>query len=201
MKSSKNPLTATKLRSILITVVLLMFIGTGVGFYFGYGWVAGYSNDVGATVSKANASNNLSGSLTTLQANLAKQQQVAQLANSLYANSTNWQTQAIKDINTYAQASGISVTDFTLGTGTAGSTPATTTPVAGASPAVAGATPSQTISITLSPPVSYTAFLKFMTYITYSIPKMQISGIELSRPTDGSNSISITSLSIGVYVK
>jgi len=187
-----------KLRNALIAVVVILFVGAGVGFYFAYGWIASYSQEVGSTVAQSNASNSLGGSLTALQASLAKEQQIAQLAGGLYATSATWQTQVIKDVNTYAQASGITVTDFTLGSATAA------TPVPGATtgaPVSAGTTPTQTITISLGAPVSYTSLLKFMTYITYSIPKMQIMGVQLSRSAGSDDSVGITSLDIGVYVR
>lgn len=198
MKLSGTPMTALKLRNILIAIVVLLFIGAGAGFYFAYGVIEKYANEVGTTVAQANQTNNLNSSLSTLQSDLAKQQEVAQLANTLFASSANWQTQVINDINVYAQASGITVTDFNLGTTPGAQLPGT---VPGTTTGTSTSTPTQNFTITLGEPVSYTSLLKFMTYISNSLPKMQINGVALNRSGDGGDSVSISTLEIGVYVR
>lgn len=189
------------MRNTLIAFVVILFLGAGAGSYFAFGLVSKEAESVSAKVVEAEASNSLSDSLTALQATLAQQQEIAQLASGLYATSATWQTQVIKDINAYAAASGITVTDFNLTATAPTAAPAATPTDPAAAPAATGATPTQSFSVTLTAPVSYSALLKFMTYINNSIPKMQVTSAELTRSPDGNDTVTITTLTIGVFVR
>lgn len=187
----KKEMQATGLRSMLIVMVVLTLGAASAGFYFAFGWIKSYADEVNVVVLAAVESGQTAGSVSGLQQQLEAQQAIITTANSLFAVSATYQTQVIKDIYAYAAKSDISVSDIALGE---------------AAPAAEGSTgsslPTQSVTVSLESPVSYTGLLRFLTYIETSTPKMQISGVDLSRPSDGNpDSTQISSLTIQVYVR
>lgn len=192
----KSDLTAVKLRSLLVFGLIVTFGAAIAGFYYGFGWIKSYADTVNQTVVAAQAVSVSSGSSSQIQQKLSEQQSLIDSVNSLFALSTNYQTQAIKDIYLYASKAGINVSDIKLDTPPAA---AATTPTTTPQTSTAATKP---VSVSLSSPVSYSSLLRFLTYIETNIPKMQVSGVEMSRPTDGSvDSVLITAVTINIYVR
>jgi hypothetical protein len=189
MKKDKKPLEATTLRSVLITFVVIALAAASAGFYFGLSWLQSYANEVNATVVQSGTSGQSLGSLGGLQTDLAGRKDVIAKVDALFAPTSNFQTQAIKDINAYADASGISsnISDISLSSG------ATTPPAGGV------AASASTLTIAFSGPVSYRNLVTFVTYLQNSTPKLQVAGIEITRIADGADDL-VTVSSINVEV-
>jgi hypothetical protein len=201
----KNELIPTKLRMILsISLFLIAGIGAGL-FYVANNELTSVAIDVSRAVSKANASSNNIQSLRTVQNELAKQKDAIARANNIAADSQsyNYQNQIISDLNTYAGRAGIGITNIDF-SGAGGATSSTSpTQVA---PGVAMTAPSglrtATVSVTLKNPVNYTRLLSFFNMIEQSVPKLQISKVNLTKSTDGgADSISSDVLTIEVYIR
>lgn len=188
-------LTATKLRTIMIFLVIITLAGASVGFYFAFGWIKSYSDEVNTVIIAAAESGETAGSVNSLQEQLQKQQEIITAANSLFALNSNYQTQVIKDIYTYAEKTGITVSDIQLDTATQATNGSSNTST------TASSLPTKSITASLSSPVNYTDLLKFLTLIESNIPKMQISGVDLTRPADSSNTVQISTVTIAVYVR
>lgn len=196
-RAPKKELTAIGLRNGLIAIVLILFAAGGGGFYLAYNGLADYAQEVADSIAQADASKQTASSLSNLKIALLQQQDIATLAGNLYTPSSTWQAQAIKDIGTYAAASGISISDYKIGQ--QADTTTTTTPSTNPTPAPNSNT-SQQLTIQLTAPVSYRGLLNFVTNIQNNVPKMQVLGLDLARTTNA-ETIAISSITIGVYTR
>lgn len=208
-------LTPSKLR-VILSISILLLIGLGVGlFAVGHGILAAYSAETRTTATRAQASSSILQDLQNTKRELEVNSNTVERASQIVAESTSYvyQDQIIRDINNFANNSGLAVTNITFAdakvTPTSLSPPAAAdTPpaaVAGAATPAAGPTgvKSITATITLKNPVSFPAFLKFIHSIEGSLFKMRISQVTLSRPSDAKVPDEITSdaLTIEVYVR
>lgn len=201
-------LTPTKLRLIL-SLSMLAIAGVGVGlFYVAYDQLAQVATDVSKTAAAETASRNSLKILQNTQAELNKQRAVIARINDIAANSQNYnyQNQIIADMSAYANRAGITLTniDFASGSGSGGSAPASSAPSASVKPAApatgsSGGVRTATISVTFKNPVEYTKLLEFFNLIEQSIPKLQISKVNLSKGSGGGVSSEV--LSIEIYVR
>lgn len=195
---TKN-MSASNLRVILIVVILLMIGLAGVGFYFGQSWLKSLSQSVNQTVAESRTSESQLQSAKTLQADLDARQGVIEKANSLSESAQNYQTQAIKDLDTYATKSGISISNYNFSQAAAATATAVATPGAAAAATTSGM---NTVTVTLVGPVSYLKLLRFMAFIETNLPKMQVSSVNLGRATTGGGDfVSTDQLIIEVYTK
>lgn len=215
----KQGLTPVKLRLIL-SIMLFVTIGVSGGlFYFANSQLTTVANDVSHTAADAKASQNNIQALQTIQKELIKQQNTIKQVDNITADSQsyNYQNQIINDLNTYANRSGITITniDFAASSSAASggtSAPSAAAPAAGsnATTAPAGAAASgtegavsglklATISITLKTPIDYKSLLNFFNMIEQSLPKLQIAKVNLAKTTQG-NGVTSEVLSIAVYI-
>lgn len=181
----KSGISAVGFRSLLIVLIILSIGLAVVGFYFAQNALVAYSKVVGQTVADSTNTGKDVQSLKTLQAELNARQDVIIKSSSLLATSSNYQSQAINDINTYASESGLNVSSYSF----------TLTPGA---VAVSGANTSN-ITVSLSSPMPYTSLLKFVRLIETNLPKMQIASINLTRQEGDSTMVKTDQISIDVY--
>ncbi len=194
----KPRLISTKLRSLLLVIVVILFGLSAGGFYFGQVWLRTFAGTVSQTIADSQASGNDVQSFKKLQANLASRQEIIAKATSLVASSQNYQDQAIRDLDKYASNAGISISNFSFAPAAAAAATAAT-PTSGAR---TPASNSSSVTITLISPTSYTKLMSFMSAIEGSIPKMQISSVNLGRvPDGGQDSVKTDQLTIEVYTQ
>lgn len=202
----QTSLSATRLRLILsISLFAIALIG-GVAFAFINGQLKSYAVDISHKVIDANSSRDNVQTLQRIQQELANDKDIIARTNSIVADSQSYvyQDQIVSDLNKYANAAGITITnmDFSASTGGTGSTntsaPTPTTNKT-ATPAPSGVK-SVSVSVTLKNPVGYENFLRFIRSIEDNLTKMQIQKVSLSKGTSG-NDISSDVLTIQVYTK
>jgi len=187
----KSSMKATALRSMLIFILVVMFALIGGGYYFGRQWLNSYATTVGTTVAQSQNSNNDVAEGQRLQAEIANQQQTITKVNQLFSDPSTYQTQVVNDVTNYTTALGLKTPDFSFGT-------AGTTTTGSATPA-ATAGSSNTVTVTLDTPIDYTTFLKLVRDIEQNLPKMQISGLNLTR--NDNQTIGSDALTIEVFTK
>lgn len=197
MKKSK--ISAVNLRVILSTIVVILIGLSAVGFYFGQSWLRTYAVDVSKTVADSKASGSDIQSLKKLESELQARQSIITKANSITASGQDYQNQVITDLDKYANYADINISNYAFvapaaaaAAPTAGTTPTATTAAAG----------SQSVTITITSPVSYEKLMKFMTAIEGNLPKMQVSSVNLGR-VEGADSSSVRTeqLTIEVYTQ
>lgn len=202
MKKSKT-INATATRNFLAFFMVIVIIGAAAGFYFGLGIIKKYSLEVSHAVSDSNASGQNIEQLGVLKQELAQREPLVTKANQLFTTEVAYQSQVLKDIQQYASASGvvISNTEFNKSSAVkevspaaadpAGTNPAGSSPTK-ANPAVASPAEAHSAVVTVQSPVSYSKLLKFLNAIEGNLPKMQITGISISRPTATSGDTIVT---------
>lgn len=199
--------TATGLRLTLSISLFVIVIVTGVLFYFIDRQLENVATDVSHTVIDANASQNTVQTLQKIQRELADDKDIITKANSIVADSQSYQyqDQIVSDLNRYAGASGIVITniDFsatTSGTGSTSTNKTQTTPGT-AAPTTPTGVKSTSVAVTMKNPIGYSNFLKFLRSIEDNLTKMQVQKISLSKGTGSNSDISSDVLTIQVYVR
>jgi len=175
MKNNKNKgIKATSTRNLLSFLMFVVVLGSIAGFYFGLQMVKTYALDVSHTVSDANASGKNIEELGDLKQALAEREVLVSKANSLFATTNTYQSQVLKDLQKYAATAGVTITNTEFDKQTSGDTntaPATT------------AANSHSVVVTIGSPVSYTKLIAFLDALEGNLPKLQVTGVSLSRPT------------------
>lgn len=187
MKKVQKTIQSVTTRNILSFLLVIVIIGSAVGFYFGLQLVKAYSLEVSHAVADSSASGKSIDELGQLKTELASGQALVAKADQLFSTPANYQTQALKDISKYAADAGVSVSSIDSGKAATGTT---------------DTTPDYSEVITLSSPVSYAKFLKFLDAIEGNLPKMQITGITIGRPASPSgDNITTDKITIMVSVR
>jgi len=163
---------AASTRNFLAFFMVVVIIGATAGFYFGLQVIKAYAVEVSHTVADSSASGESITQLSDLKQELAEREPLVIKANQLFSTQADYQTQGLKDIQKYASISGVNITntDFPTNDATA---PAT---VGSATDAV----------ITIQSPVSYAKLLNFIDILEGNLPKLQITSINITRPTQAS---------------
>jgi len=174
MKNESKKFSATTMRNILAFLLVLILVGAAAGFYFGLQIVKAYAIDVSHTVADSNASGTNIEELSVLKQELSERETLVTKANQLFATQDNYQLQSLKDIQKYASEAGITISDTEFDKEAANS--------ASASPGTNG----HSVVVTLQNPVSYAKFIQFLDAIEGNLPKMQITGVGITRPTTAS---------------
>ena len=181
MKNSKNEgLKATSTRNILSFLMFIVIVGSAAGFYFGLQTIKAYALDVSHAVSDANASGKNIEQLGELKTALADREASVAKANSLFTTSDTYQSQVLKDLRKYAGDAGVTISNTEFDQQ---STDAT---------APAAATNDHKVVVTIESPVSYTKLMKFLDGIEGNLPKLQVTGVNISRPTAASGDLVAT---------
>ena len=169
----KKGLTATSLRTLLITVLVVIIAAASAGFYFGLQYLYTFAVSTTQATITATSSNGESAQLQKLQQSLAAQQAVIAKTNALFSTSDTYQAQVVTDINRYAAEAGLPTPSYNF------------SPKAPSAPTGPAALPRSSTSFTVSLPASvpYNSMLTFLSGIEQNIPKLQVSGIDLKRDT------------------
>ena len=203
MKKEQKKMNAVTVRNALSALMVILVIGAAVGFYFGLQIIKDYALDVSHTVSDANASGQNIQKLSVLKTQLAERKTLVTKANQLFATQDTYQLQSLKDIQKYAGEAGITITNTDFNTAAASTPTAATGTAAAPAPAKAApATAGHSIIVTLQSPVSYAKFIQFLDSIEGNLPKMQITGVGISRPGNASGDlITIDKITITVATR
>lgn len=187
----KNTKSKSKSLRLVLSILIVIVIGLlTLGFYFAQDWLSTFAHSVGQTMAKSTISVTGAQSLTELQQTLDDKEYIITKLDHLIAPSQNYQSQIIDDLSKYATTNGITITDYNV-----------------ASPAITNTTTSSTIgvglsyiTITIGNPVQMASLIKFFKLIETNLPKMQLTGINISGETS-STMVTVDDLTIGVYTK
>ena len=175
-------LSAVMLRNALLVVLVGAIIAVVLGFGYGLSVIRSTAQTVNQTVADAGASNDLTEALQRAQVQLNQGQDAIAKANAMFVTAGNYQSKTINDIQAYADATNIRVSDFSF------------TTLSG------GTLPRYGVSVTLSSPVNYNEFIRFLNAIEGNVPKMQVVSVQLSRPSSqNATQVNVSNLVIGVF--
>jgi len=207
LKKQMDGMTAKKLRIALIVSMALIFVLSGVGFYFVRNLLANYALQVQQDNQTAALSNSDVTRLQELQKQLNDNQVAVKRAQSIVADSQHYQyqNQIINDLSAYAKQAGLGIESFTFDSST-GSTGTTPTAAAGGQAAAVGGNSSApasdsavlplsalgaasslkpmpanlkaiTATITLKKPTGFTSVMNFFHLIELNLTKMQLGSL------------------------
>lgn len=209
----KNKLTPITLRIVLFVGMFLivgLFIAT---LMIGYKILSDFSSQTKQVAAQAEASNSSLNNLVTTKKALEENKDVVERASQIVSESKSYvyQDQIIRDLNQYANAHNVTITNISFGdtqtSGTGTSAPATAAPANGAAPTQPAAptgVKSTQATVTIKNPVGYLDLLNFLHDIEQSLFKMKISQVTLSKPTDSNSTadqVNTDVLTIEVYVR
>lgn len=200
--------TATTLRLTLSLSLLLITLLAIGGFYMTNGWLKSFATEVSHASADAQASHTTITTLQQLQERLADNREVIQRASNIVAESQSYQYQdeIIRDINNYASAAGVGITNYNFDTQASpnqGQSGAESAPAPEATPTPTPAAPaginSTHVSISLQNPVNYDNLLRFFHSIEQNLTKMQVTNISLAK--DEGIDVTSEDLVIEVYIR
>lgn len=212
-KSLAGPLTATKLRILLIAAVVLLLLAQGGLIVLGQNAISAYGSEVSSAVAQSSSNEKTLRDLQSVSTALQQRESTVDKSKRLIASKNDetytYQNQIIQDITRYAERSGLSATGFAFTTADAaagGATaPAPPAPAAGGAAPVANIPPGVTpvnVTVTFAAAGSYESFYKFLQLLEGNLLRMKIDGLNLSRPaSDATDSTGITSLTIQAYTQ
>lgn len=208
IEKNLNRLSATRLRAILISTILVGILIIGAGFYFIQAHLHSFAVEVSHANEDAATSDSDVATLERLKEQLEEDEATIERTQKIVADSKSYeyQDQIITDLNAYAARAGVAITSFTFAssdqTKRAGTSSSSTAPNASTSIAkksTAGLK-STTVSVTLATPTGYNNLMNFVHSIEQNLTKMQLASLSLTKGA-GNNEVSINTLEIEVYIK
>lgn len=205
IEKQMNGLSPTNLRIILCISMAILILFSGVGFWFFKEALTSQAVGVRDAVAKATVSDNDIVNLQNLQQQLEKDSVAVKRTQNIVADSKSYQyqDQIIKDLNTYASAANITLSNYTFNSSptTSGTAPAPGT-TATATPAAPSGLKTTSVSITIKNPVDYESVMRFIHSIEINLTKMQLTGISLAKDNGTSDTgFTINPLTLEVYIR
>lgn len=130
-----------------------------------------------------------------LEANQASVAKAAQIVSD--SKQYQYQDQIVSDINAFAAASGVNVVGYDFGSVTTRVAPSATP---NSAPQISGIK-SIPVTLTLSSPMPFDNYLRFIKHIEQNLTKMQVSGINISPDSKDVQQIINPSVVLIVYVR
>lgn len=193
----KNRLKASSLKKAMTTMIILIITLTGVGVYFAFDKINTLAVEIKNEITKTpilGIKTDNTQALTRLQSDITKYQPIADQLINLTTSSENTKNQTMQDINTYASANNIKVSDFNF--------PEKNTSNASPTTALNSAnTNTSSVVITITNNISYVSLLKFIKSIETNIPKMQIKNLSISSVQNSTNNVKVEPMTIEVYTR
>ncbi|MDK2898820.1 MAG: hypothetical protein PWQ10_7 [Patescibacteria group bacterium] len=178
----KHQMKATSLQKFMIVSILLLITVLTLGFYFTQNWLnAQIIENNKSTNTSATAIKN-SASILKLQNEITIYQTPATKANLLFTPSQNYQNQTIDNLEKYASINNISIKGYSFNQQTFNTT-------------------SSSITITLNDSIKFTDMINFLKAIETSIPKMQLTGINIKPTTGIQGYVEVEPLTIEIYTR
>lgn len=187
----KMHLTSAAVSWLLISALILLVIGTGVGSWFMQSILVAQVIETDHVKIDAELSQTELQRSQTLQAYLETNRTAIEKANAIVSETKTYQyqNQIVNDIESYANKAGIVVLGYSFPQGTA----TTKTDPTGLK--------SVSATLTLQTPVNYTSYLKFLKYIEQNVTKMQITNLSMAPDPNDSQNIKDTAITLKVYVR
>ena len=184
----KTIIDAITLRNIMSFSILLIIGLSALGFYFAQNDLIKLSDEVKIlSASPANSSGNTKLQIKQYQSFIDSHKTDSEKANSLFISEQDYSRQINNNLASFATKTGINIIkyDYTQPTGKF----ADTTTVGGATRIYA--------TITIDNPVKFTNLMRFLNFIENSIPKMQVTSLNIS--PDGGEYVTTSSITIEMY--
>ncbi|HET7629973.1 MAG TPA: hypothetical protein VFK03_01225 [Candidatus Saccharimonadales bacterium] len=192
----KGQLTATQLMYVLYGLIVVLLVATGFGFYYAKSFLGAAVADTNNLKDQASVNQQNVVKLQQLENELSKQADVVERTQQIMADSQEYQyqDQIVKDINTYADRTGVRVIGYDFGDPGKKSADKTSLPTVSGTRII-------TANLTLDAPVKYTRFLNFLQAIEQNLTKMQVTGVNITPDQTDADYVSNPGISLQIYVK
>ena len=218
MTKIKKELTATKMRLILISILVIFVILIFIAIYFGTQILSKNSDSLTNSVTKSESTENLLNQIKTAKNNLDKQKHTVEKAKKIIATSKNYkyQEEFLRDINHYASMSQLEINSYNFevpAEKAGGSNTGVTAPVSPSSGSTTGSGNTNTIAppgtkitnatISIKGTVKYSNFLKFLKLVENNVVRMRIKDLNISsqKTESGEIEVSVPSIIMEIYIK
>lgn len=159
------------LRTILALTLFILVVGGGGLFYLRLNSLKTYATEVNQALVDADAKEKQISDLQVLKGQLAQSNELIAKADQMFSTEDTYQAQMLNDIRQYADTAGLTIASTSFESGT-----------------------SHTIVVKLLSPVNYDKLLLFLNNIETSLPKLRVSSITVSRPTDATTDTSMVTV-------
>lgn len=182
---SNKQFKATSLLTILSLLGAVIVVASFVGIYYGQDLLRKYKEESYQITSGSTTKPIDPLSMQQLQSTVDTNGQYSKLAADLMVPFNEYRDIAMKSLNSYASAYGISIKSSSFSE----------------TNSIVGAKDLKPVNITLNlnNPVPIDGLVKFMKSIENNIPKMQLSGVNIVRSGDSSNLVDVEPLTIEMY--
>lgn len=187
----KLQIKATSLKTTMLVVIFALAVVLVGGFYYAQVWLSDFANSSNVDSSKPKAGALSPAELTQLNSELSSQKPTSIKANKILASLADYKTKIQQDLSIYATNTGVKVTQYDPAPSL------TSKPDVAMIPGVQ----SNFVKITLENPVDYTSLIKFIKAIESNLPKMKLTGINITRSDSSDTSVNVDPITIEVYTR
>lgn len=178
----KKQFRPADLRTLLTVILIAVTLGGGALFYWGLGIVREYAISVNERSIDAAASAKQIEELQLLKSKLSQSDSLITKANQLFTTPDAYQAQALKDVQKYATAAGLTIANTSFSDPSSGGT--------------------YGITVSFKKPVAYSALIGFLNNVESNVPKLQVSAISLGHQDGGGqDSVSVNDIKIDIAVR
>lgn len=184
-------MTATKLRYILIAIIVLMILGIAAGSWQLQKILASQVLQTDHAKIDAELSQLELEKLQKLQVDLVTQKDIVDRARQIAAstNQYQYQDQVIKDLSAYAARDGIAISSFDFGVANSGGK--VSTPTGGKTP----------FTVNLQTSQRYDQVLNFLRQIEQNATKMQITSLTLAPDPRNPSQVANPTIGLEVFIR
>lgn len=172
--------------TILIFVILMVLIG---GFYFAQDYLR--DSIIGSEIAVSNQTSNNTSQINQPETDTTSQELAKDKMANMIASRDSYGNEIREDLSKYASDSGIVISDYKT----------TTAPEYILSSAQINGIELSYISVTLKNPVSYDNLLKFIKAIETNLPKLRLTGINITGMGKTGDSLNVEPLIIEAYIR
>lgn len=183
VKVKKQSSSAQQLRILLSALLVVALLSSALLYFFALDKISSFATEVNNRTVDATASAKQIQELQSLKSQVDRDENLVARVDSIFALPEDYQAQAIRDIQHYAQLSGIGSSKINFENST--NQQSTERP----------------FTVEFSEAVPFDSLLKFLTAVESSIPKMEVENIKIDRATNSPDSVSVENLRISIHVK
>lgn len=187
----KLQIKATSLKTTMLVVIFALAVVLVGGFYYAQVWLSDFANSSNVDSTKLTTSTLTPNELTQLTNELFIQKVASNKALNILASSQDYKSKIQQDLNKYASDVGVKITQYDPAPSLTSKPDATMIP----------GVQSNFVKITLENPVDYTSLIKFIKAIESNLPKMKLTGINITRSDNSDTSVNVDPITIEVYTR
>lgn len=184
--------------SLLLVIILIIFIGAFIAItVFFQSQLKALSIDVKNANNAATVSRTDLAGLKELKGYIEKEKNTIEKTKKILADSQSYQEQILSDIEKYSSRSGITVTGVSF-------------EAVESKGATNGVSPNQaptsglkfaTATINIKNPVPFTNVMQFIYFLEQNLTKIQLNGISMTKTSKSGQDITVSPLSIRIYLR